>query len=159
MRSNHLILCCPLLLPPSIFPSIRVFSTESVLRVRWPTYWSFSFSISPSNEYCPRDTVQWIVFPWCAGKCLANRLLVGKVLICRSCQFPHCKCSHCDWYKVLTRQLSLNVELGKEAQGGWTLHCHPLEGPRASLVLICASTLQTVSPRWVTVLCRVTQKT
>ena len=51
MRSNHLILCHPLLLPPSIFPSIRVFSNESVLRIRWPEYWSFSFSISPSNAY------------------------------------------------------------------------------------------------------------
>ena len=51
MLSNHLILCCPLLLPPSIFPSIRVFSNESVLCIRWPKYWSFSFSISPSNEY------------------------------------------------------------------------------------------------------------
>ena len=50
MPSNHLILCCPLLLP-SIFPSIRVFSNESVLHIRWPKYWSFSFSISPSNEY------------------------------------------------------------------------------------------------------------
>ena len=49
--SNHLILCCPLLLPPSIFPSIRVFSNESVLHIRWPEYWSFSFSISPSNKY------------------------------------------------------------------------------------------------------------
>ena len=51
MPSNHLILCHPLLLLPSIFPSIRVFSNESVLHVRWPKYWSFSFSISPSNEY------------------------------------------------------------------------------------------------------------
>jgi len=51
MPSNHLILCCPLLLLPSIFPSIRVFSNESVLRIRWPKYWSFSFSISPSNKY------------------------------------------------------------------------------------------------------------
>ena len=51
MRSKHLILCHPLLLPPSIFLSIRVFSSESVLRIRWPKYWSFSFSISPSNEY------------------------------------------------------------------------------------------------------------
>ena len=49
--SNRLILCCPLLLLPSIFPSIRVFSNESVLYIRWPKYWSFSFSISPSNEY------------------------------------------------------------------------------------------------------------
>ena len=51
MPSNHLILCCPLLLLPSIFPSIRVFSNESVLCIRWPSYWSFSFNISPSNEY------------------------------------------------------------------------------------------------------------
>ena len=51
MPSNHLILCCPLLLLPSIFLSIRVFSIESVLCIRWPKYWSFSFSISPSNEY------------------------------------------------------------------------------------------------------------
>ena len=51
MPSNHLILCHPLLLPPSIFPSIRVFSDESALHIRWPKYWSFSFSISPSNEF------------------------------------------------------------------------------------------------------------
>ena len=51
MASNHLILCCPLLLPPSIFFNIRVFSNKSVLCIRWPKYWSFSFSISPSNEY------------------------------------------------------------------------------------------------------------
>ena len=51
MPFNHLILCCPLLLPPSIFPSIRVFSSESVLLIRWPKCWSFSFSISPFNEY------------------------------------------------------------------------------------------------------------
>ena len=70
MSSNHLILCCPLFLPPSIFPNIRIFSDESVLRIRWSKYWSFSFSISPSNEYsglisfgmgwldpcCPRDS-------------------------------------------------------------------------------------------------------
>ena len=49
MPSNHLILCRPLLLPPSIFPSIRVFSNESALRIRWLKYWSFSFNISPSN--------------------------------------------------------------------------------------------------------------
>ena len=51
MPSNHLNLCCPLLLPPSIFPSIRVFSNESVLHIKWRKYWSFSFSISPSNKY------------------------------------------------------------------------------------------------------------
>ena len=51
MPSNHLILCHPLLLLPSVFPSIQVFSSESVLHIRWPQYWSFSFSISPSSEY------------------------------------------------------------------------------------------------------------
>ena len=51
MPSNYLILCHPLLLPPSIFPNIRVFSNESALRIRWPKYWSFSFNISPSNEH------------------------------------------------------------------------------------------------------------
>ena len=51
MPSNNLILCCPLLLLPSIFPSIRVFSNESALHIKWPKYWSFSISISPSNEY------------------------------------------------------------------------------------------------------------
>ena len=51
MLSHHLILCCPLLLPPSIFPSIRVFSNKSVLHIRWPKYWCFSFNISPSSEH------------------------------------------------------------------------------------------------------------
>ena len=51
MPSNHLILCCPLLFVPSIFPSIRLFSNESALCIRWPKYWSISFGISPSNEY------------------------------------------------------------------------------------------------------------
>ena len=51
MPSNHLILCCPLLLLPSIFPSIRVFSSDSALSIRWPKYWSLSFNISPSNEH------------------------------------------------------------------------------------------------------------
>ena len=51
MPANSLILCCPLLLPPSIFPSIRVFSNESVVHIKWPKYWSFSFNISPSNEH------------------------------------------------------------------------------------------------------------
>ena len=72
--SNHFILCCPLLLLPSIFPSIRVISNESVPHVRWPKYWSFSFSISLSNEYsglisfrmdsdCPRDSEESSLTP------------------------------------------------------------------------------------------------
>ena len=60
MPFNHLILCCPLLLPPSIFPSIRVFSNESVLCIRWPKYWSFSFNISPSNEHPVIFRMDWV---------------------------------------------------------------------------------------------------
>ena len=62
MPSNHLVLCRPLLLPPSIFPSIRVFSNESVLCIRWPKYWSFSFNISPSNiqDWFPLGWTGWI---------------------------------------------------------------------------------------------------
>ena len=62
MPSNHLILCHPLLLLPSIFPKIRVFSNESVLRTRWPKYWSFSFSINPSNiqDWFPLGFTSWI---------------------------------------------------------------------------------------------------
>ena len=62
MPSNHLILCHPLLLLLSIFPSIRVFSSESVLHIRWPKYWSFSFSISPSNKYSGliSFTIDWL---------------------------------------------------------------------------------------------------
>ena len=66
MPSNHLILCCPLLLLPSIFPSIRVFSSESVLPIRWPKCWSFSFSISPSSEYSGLPSFRmhvWISLP------------------------------------------------------------------------------------------------
>ena len=59
MPSNHLILCCPLLLLPSIFPSIRVFSSKSVLPIRWPKYWSISFSISPANEYSGLISLRW----------------------------------------------------------------------------------------------------
>ena len=65
MPSNHLILCWPLLLLPSIFPSIRVISNESALRIRWPKYWSFSFSISPSNDYSGLTSfrMNWLDLP------------------------------------------------------------------------------------------------
>ena len=64
MPSKHLILCCPLLLPHSIFPSIGVFSNESVLHIRWPKYWGFGFSISPSNEYSGLifSRIDWLDF-------------------------------------------------------------------------------------------------
>ena len=69
MPSNHLILCHPLLLPPSIFPSIKVFPNESALHIRWPKYWSFSFSISPSNEYSRLDSfrIDWFYLPAVQG--------------------------------------------------------------------------------------------
>ena len=69
MPSNHLILCCPLLLPSSIFPSIRVFPSESVLPIKWPKYWSFSFSISPSNESSGLISfrIDWFDFPAIQG--------------------------------------------------------------------------------------------
>ena len=70
MPSNHLILCRPLLLQPSIFPTIRVFSDESVLHIRWPKYWSFSFSISPSNEYSGLISIKHAI----------NRICVACVL-------------------------------------------------------------------------------
>ena len=65
MPSNHLILCHPLLLPPSVFPSIRVFTNEFVLHIRWPKYWSFSFNISPSNEYSGLISIRmdWLDLP------------------------------------------------------------------------------------------------
>ena len=60
MPSNHLILCCPFFLLPPIFPSIRVFSNESALRIRWPKYWSFSFNISPSSEHPGLISMDWL---------------------------------------------------------------------------------------------------
>ena len=75
MPSNHLILCCPLLLPPSIFPSIRVFSNESVLRIRWPKYWSLGFSISPSNEYSRLISFRMDRFDLLAGQGTLKSLL------------------------------------------------------------------------------------
>ena len=95
MPSNPLILCHPLLLPLSIFPSIRVFSNESVLRIRWPKYWSFSFSISPSNEHPgPLGWTGWIYY---AGQgtlksLLQHHCLKASILLCSAffiVQPPH----------------------------------------------------------------------
>ena len=77
MPSNHFILCHPLLLPPSISPSIRVFSNESVLRIRWPKYWSFSFNISPSNEYS--GLMSWWIF---TNSCQKHSY---SILLCTVC--------------------------------------------------------------------------
>ena len=81
MLSNHLILCCPLLLLPSVFPSIRVFCNESALGIRWPKYWSFSFSISPSNECSGLISFRMDWFDLLAGQGTLKSLLhttVGK---------------------------------------------------------------------------------
>ena len=75
MPSNHLILCCPLLLLPSIVPRIRVFSNESALHIRWPKYWSFSFSISPSNEYSGLSSFRIDWFDLLAGQGTLKSLL------------------------------------------------------------------------------------
>ena len=75
MPSNHLILCRPLLLLPLIFPSIRVFSDESVLHIRWPKYWSFSFSICPSNEYSELISFRMDWFYLLAAQGTLKRLL------------------------------------------------------------------------------------
>ena len=87
MPSNHLILCRPLLLPPSIFPSIRVFSNESVLPIRWSKYWSFSFSISPSNEYSELISfrVDWLDLLAVQGtlkSLLQNHSSKASILLC-----------------------------------------------------------------------------
>ena len=93
MPSNHLVLCCPLLLLFSIFPSIRVFSNESALCIRWPKYWSFSFSISPSNEY---SKLIFFRIDWCD-------LLVVQVILKSLCQHHSLKASllwHSDFFMV-----------------------------------------------------------
>ena len=87
MPSNHFILCCPFLILPSIFPSIRVFSNESVLHIRWPKYWSFSFSISPSNEYSGLISfrIDWLDLPAFHGtlkSLLQHHSLKASVLQC-----------------------------------------------------------------------------
>ena len=88
MPSNHLILCCPLLLPPSVFPCIRVFSNESVLRIRWPKCWTFSFSISSSNEYSGLISVRtdWLDLLSVQGTLKSLLWLVGSPFCPRDSQ-------------------------------------------------------------------------
>ena len=97
MPSNHLILCCPLLLLPSIFPSIRVFSNESALLIRWPMYWSFSFSISPSNEYSGlisfrMDWLDLLAVQGTLKSLLQHHISIASILQCLAffmVQLPH----------------------------------------------------------------------
>ena len=94
MSSNHLILCRPLLLPPSIFPRIRVFSNESVLCTRWPKYWSFSFNISPSNEYSglkySGHKESWAQKNWCFWNVVLEKTFECP-LDCKETQLVHPK--------------------------------------------------------------------
>ena len=80
MSSNHLILCCPLILLPSIVPSIRVFSNELALHIRWPKYWSFSFSISPSKEYSGLISfrIDWLDLFDVQGNLYVNEIFVTQ---------------------------------------------------------------------------------
>ena len=97
MPSNHFILCHPLVLPPSIFPSIRVFSNELVLHIRWPKYWSFSFSISPSNEYSGLISFRMDWFNLLAVQGTLKRLLQprsSKASILRCSAFFRVQFSH-----------------------------------------------------------------
>ena len=97
MPSNHLILCCPLLLLPSIFLSIWVFSNESALRIRWPKYWSFSFKISPSNEHpglisCRIDWLDLLAVQGTLKSLLQHHSSKASILQCSAffmVQFPH----------------------------------------------------------------------
>ena len=109
MPSNHLILCCPLLLLPPIFPSIRVFSNESVLRIRWPKDWSFCFSISPSNECSGLISfrMDWLDLPAVQGtfkSLLQHHSLRASVLWCLA--FVSVQLSHP--YVTIGKTIALN---------------------------------------------------
>ena len=97
MPPNHLILCHPLLLPPSIFPSIRVFSNESVLCIRWPKYWHFSFSISPSNEHSGLISFRMGWLDLLAVQRTMDWLKIGKG-VCEGCILSLCLFNLCAEY-------------------------------------------------------------
>ena len=111
MPSNHLILCHPLLLPPSIFLSIRVFSNESALRIKWPNYWSFSFSISPSNEYSGlisfrMDWLDLLAVQGTLKSLLQHHSSKASILLCSAFFTVQLSCSYMTTGKTiaLTRQ-------------------------------------------------------
>ena len=116
MPSNHLILCRPLLRPPSIFPSIRVVCNESVLRIRWPKYWSFSFSISPSNEYSGLISfrMDWLAFLALQGT-LKGLLQhhISKASILRRSAFSIVQLSHPYMTAGKTIALTIQTFVGK----------------------------------------------
>ena len=111
MPSNHLILYCPLLLLPSIFPSIKVFSNESALRIRWPEYWSFSFSISPSDEYPGLISFRTDLFDLLAVQGTLKSLLQyhsSKALILQRSAFFMVQLSHP--YMTIRKTIALTIQ-------------------------------------------------
>ena len=117
MRSNHLILCCPLLLPPSIFSSIRVLSNESALHIRWSKYCSFRFSISPSNEYSGLISfrIDWLDVLAVQGtlkSLLQHHSSKASILLCSA--FFMVQLSHADMTTGKTIALTRWTFLGKE---------------------------------------------
>ena len=112
MASNHLVLCCPLLLQPSIFPSTRVFSNESALCINWPKYWSFSFNISPSNEYSGLISfrIDWLDLLAVQGTLRSlpqHHSLKPSILLCSAFFYSPTPTSIHDYWKncPLTRQI------------------------------------------------------
>ena len=113
--SNHLILCRPLLLPSSVFPRIRVFSNESVLCIRWPKYWSFSFSICPSNEYSGLISFRTDGFDFLAVQCTVKSLQYhsSKASILRCSAFLMVQLSHPHMTTGKTIALTLGTFVSK----------------------------------------------
>ena len=131
MPSSYLILCRPLLLLPSIFPSIRVFSNESVLRIRWPKYWSFSFSISPSSEYLGLISfIDWLDLPVVQGtlkSLLQHHSSKASIFGCSAffiVQFSHP-------YMTTGKTIALTRQI-------FTFQCM-CTGPSPNLVTLCIS--------------------
>ena len=148
MPSNHLILCRALLLRPSIFPSIRVFSSESVLHIRWPKYWSFSFSISPSSEYSGLISFRMDWLDLLAVQGTLKSLLQhhsSKARILRCSAFFIVQLSHP--YMTTGKTIALTAAAAKSLQSCPTL-CDPMDGsPRGSPVpgILQARTLEWVA--------------
>ena len=148
MPSNHLILCRPVLLPPSIFLSIRVFSNESVVHIRWPKYWSFSFSITPSNEYSGliSFTMDWLDLLAVQGtlkSLLQHHSSKASVLQCSA--FFMVQLSHP--YMTIGKTIALTTTTTKSLQSCQTL-CDPIDGsPPGSTIpgILQARTLEWVA--------------
>ena len=120
MASNHLILCRPLLLLPSVFPNIRVFSNESALRIRWPKYWSFSFNISPSNEHpgliCRMDWLDLLAVQGTLKSLLQHHSSKASILWCSTFFIVQLSHLYVTTGRViaLTRRTFVDIVLGTE---------------------------------------------